>query len=697
MKSNRKALLTSVVSLLICVTMLIGTTFAWFTDTASTSVSRIQAGTLKVQLWSANVTNCQVGEFKNVGDKTNDAREPIFSAGTDESPILWEPGYTAYRVITIKNTGNLAFEFALDVTRADGQTPTNLPEAIDAYYKVVDTVPTTIDADAYKTYGEATPLSQIIDSTDSDGVVYGRILPANSTATPVAADLESKGEITVILALHMKETAGNEYMNLTEKFDIKVYAKQWTEEYDSNGNQYDKDAEYDAERTPDTEEPACEHTNTKLVSNGDATHNKVCAAEGCGEVIEENVNCTYTDHYVYGGQPDSGLIHVHKSYCECGDYVPEDCTPQEGQCTVCGHNAEHQHTYTCGTNYVPNNNNTHNEEYACTSGGTMRENVSCVDDDNDKKCDLCDGVLTIAPTSLTFTVHTNTPGLSGLTYELKYDDAVIDTKTADANGDVEFTVTGLSSSSQYGDTFHYTFAPKAVEGVTFVERDPADVYINVYYSSMSYTAELSITGEYATEEYSNSFTYNFSGETIPTVISTNFGTVADGTCTLESGVLHVGTYNDWGYSCNHDDSSSADNPPTCNTGYSRWNQWSRPEFDLGTLSAGTYTVSCKLMAKDIKSSEHTPNYNGTSFNGTYTYVLKQEYSEFGFRILLNDNEQNSVVDTEFTQGEWKTLTLTFTLTEDTVCKVQVDTHIDFSASYRFDFYLDDFTVIKTSN
>ena len=33
-----------------CLTMLIGTTFAWFTDTASTAVNKIQSGTLKVDI-----------------------------------------------------------------------------------------------------------------------------------------------------------------------------------------------------------------------------------------------------------------------------------------------------------------------------------------------------------------------------------------------------------------------------------------------------------------------------------------------------------------------------------------------------------------------------------------------------------------------------------------------------------------------
>ena len=49
-KAVRSALGMSVLSIALCAAMLIGTTFAWFTDTASTAVNKIQAGTLKVDI-----------------------------------------------------------------------------------------------------------------------------------------------------------------------------------------------------------------------------------------------------------------------------------------------------------------------------------------------------------------------------------------------------------------------------------------------------------------------------------------------------------------------------------------------------------------------------------------------------------------------------------------------------------------------
>ena len=47
---TKKALRGSLFALFLCIILLIGTTFAWFTDTASTGVNKIQAGNLKVGL-----------------------------------------------------------------------------------------------------------------------------------------------------------------------------------------------------------------------------------------------------------------------------------------------------------------------------------------------------------------------------------------------------------------------------------------------------------------------------------------------------------------------------------------------------------------------------------------------------------------------------------------------------------------------
>ena len=56
-KSTKRALLMSALALLMCVSMLIGSTFAWFTDSVTSAGNKIQAGTLDIELWKVNY-NC---------------------------------------------------------------------------------------------------------------------------------------------------------------------------------------------------------------------------------------------------------------------------------------------------------------------------------------------------------------------------------------------------------------------------------------------------------------------------------------------------------------------------------------------------------------------------------------------------------------------------------------------------------------
>ena len=58
-KTTKRALLSSVMAIVLCLAMLIGTTFAWFTDSASTAVNKIQAGTLDVQLLDEDGTSLE--------------------------------------------------------------------------------------------------------------------------------------------------------------------------------------------------------------------------------------------------------------------------------------------------------------------------------------------------------------------------------------------------------------------------------------------------------------------------------------------------------------------------------------------------------------------------------------------------------------------------------------------------------------
>ena len=194
MKKNttKRSLLASVLALVMCVTMLVGTTFAWFTDSASTSVSKIEAGTLDIQLLD-EAGNSLEGETLQWQK----------AKGAENEAVLWEPGCTYnLQPIVIKNNGSLALKYKIVITGIKGDAKLN--EAI------VWTI---------------------------DGVSL-------DTEKPLLAGESAK----LIISGHMKDDAGNTYQGMTiDGIGITVYATQYTHEFDSTGNQYDKDADM----TPD--------------------------------------------------------------------------------------------------------------------------------------------------------------------------------------------------------------------------------------------------------------------------------------------------------------------------------------------------------------------------------------------------------------------------------------------------------------
>lgn len=206
--STKRAFLLSVCSILLCLVMLVGTTFAWFTDTASTAVNTIQSGKLDVAL--EMLVN---GEWVSAEGKT---LEFIKAQGND--PILWEPG-CKYKLpdLRIVNKGNLALKYKLTVNSVVGDS--KLLEAIDFTVKI----------------GNATPVAL----AGWDGV----LLPRSDAG--LATDLDVGETKPITISGHMKEEAGNEYQNKTlTGLGITVVATQYTYEFDSFNNIYDENAAY---------------------------------------------------------------------------------------------------------------------------------------------------------------------------------------------------------------------------------------------------------------------------------------------------------------------------------------------------------------------------------------------------------------------------------------------------------------------
>lgn len=197
-KSTKRTLLGSVLSLLLCMAMLIGTTFAWFTDNATTGVNTIQSGKLDIVLEMKGAD----GKWVDAEGKTLDFKK---ATGAENEAILWEPGCTyELPALRVRNNGNLALKYQLVVNGVNGDA------------KLLEAIEFTANDDALTTFS-------------------GKLL----TKDAVSDEILIKG--------HMKEEADNEYQGLTiSGINITVFATQVDYEHDSYGNQYDVKASEEA-------------------------------------------------------------------------------------------------------------------------------------------------------------------------------------------------------------------------------------------------------------------------------------------------------------------------------------------------------------------------------------------------------------------------------------------------------------------
>lgn len=240
--------LTSLLSLVLCVTMFFGTTYAWFTSEVSSEGNEIYIGTLKADLQDAS------------GNSLAGSDEKLF-----DGSIRWEPGYTALETVKIVNKGDLAFRYALTFTdgkvngNKDAAALKSLAENFLVYvhkgdYAEGEAVPTSfaeIEASEYWTPvrlgkdpatladildKELPVLSGNMEDVRTDAAAPEATVPGPNDSKPTAD--------TYIIALHMKEdAAGEELMGQRIGLNVKLTAYQRTHEQDAFGATYDLQAQ----------------------------------------------------------------------------------------------------------------------------------------------------------------------------------------------------------------------------------------------------------------------------------------------------------------------------------------------------------------------------------------------------------------------------------------------------------------------
>ena len=209
--TTKRSLLVSVLALVMCVAMLVGTTFAWFTDSASTSVNKIEAGKLDIDVYYANTAD---GGEGSTWTKLDNNSVPLSFLRKDgeklvqDKNILWEPNCTySLPALKIVNNGNLALKYKVLITGIKGDSELN--NVIEWTMK--------LDNEEFKLGSEHYLLPQ-----------------ANS-----------EGFDILTIQGHMDANADNYYQGMTiEGIGITVYAAQYTYENDSNDNKYDENATY---------------------------------------------------------------------------------------------------------------------------------------------------------------------------------------------------------------------------------------------------------------------------------------------------------------------------------------------------------------------------------------------------------------------------------------------------------------------
>ena len=239
-KSTKRALISSALAILMCVAMLIGTTFAWFTDTASTGVNKIQAGNLDIEV---EYRTSSEGDWKTLDNATD-----LFGAeGT-----LFEPGHTRVVELKIENAGNLALKYKIGmnvVSETAGTNKAGNPYKLSDYLKVATT--------GIQQYNPTDQISSLMEQLIFQKGDFG-MWTARDFAN-FELEYTSNGNVHALqpgaaqilgIKVYMPESVGNEANAIsTEKaafinFGLNILATQHTTESDSFGTQYDKDATY---------------------------------------------------------------------------------------------------------------------------------------------------------------------------------------------------------------------------------------------------------------------------------------------------------------------------------------------------------------------------------------------------------------------------------------------------------------------
>jgi len=237
-KANKRALLLSALAIVLCIAMLVGTTYAWFTDTATTGVNKIQSGKLRISLIDDDGNSLEGKTIRWTRKAASGKGSEIIN---ENGLPLWEPGATyCTEWFNIRNDGNLALKYKVTVNGFTGDT------------KLLDVLEFSFVLSSVNVPGGMI----VIKSLDEFNNYTGYLLPA-SEGIVTDNDETHPENVSIRITAKMKADAGNEYQDLSlEGIGVTVVATQYTYEKDSFNDQYDKNATYPEYTVIDAEDLA---------------------------------------------------------------------------------------------------------------------------------------------------------------------------------------------------------------------------------------------------------------------------------------------------------------------------------------------------------------------------------------------------------------------------------------------------------
>lgn len=365
-RSTKRALVLSALAILMCVSMLVGSTFAWFTDSVTSARNQIVSGNLDIELeystWDADTNTWS--DYAEVNANTK-----IF----DEN-ALYEPGYTEVVRFQVKNAGSLALKYQMTATiykETAGINVYNEPFNLSDYI-----------------YTGKVQADTVTDRASAAAAATEKLSAGLDMAT--GAELLPGASEEFALVLTMPTTVGNEANHIdghqpSIEFGIALVATQLTHEEDSFDDQYDKDARYPALVSNATElKDALAADDDVILTDDIALDSIVVVPAGTKSIINLNGNKITTDYVDADGYSDAfrvlgdltitnGTVEVtgESGYCffvgddttagkltiEDGTYIASDCTVAQatngeliingGSFTAAEYNGAHEFTLNC--------------------------------------------------------------------------------------------------------------------------------------------------------------------------------------------------------------------------------------------------------------------------------------------------------------------------------------------------------------